>query len=180
MFIATDLNPDAMLDTAARAGRKPSRGGVQNLVCIAEAAETLADNLGGIADRVSIILPWGNLLRSIALPEISYLGSLRRLCASDANVEIVFSFDERRDAGQRSRLGLVSLQESHVRGVLRESYEHAGFCVTSTETIGPPALRSYETTWATRLAFGRPREIWRLRLIARAPVESSNGHSTKP
>ena len=146
MFIATDLNPDAMQDTATRAARKASRGGVRNLLCIAEAAETLAGDLGGIANRISVILPWGALLRSIAFPETSYLASLRRLCASAANVEIVFSFDERRDAGQQFRLGLASLQEPHVRGVLLESYKRAGFCLTSIETISPSELRSYETT----------------------------------
>jgi len=137
-----------MLDTAARAARKPARGGVRNLLCIAEPTETLADELGAIANRVSIILPWSALLRAVGLPEISFLSALRRLCASNATVEIVFSYDEPRDA------------------VLPDAYENAGFRVTSIETIPQSDLRCYETTWAARLAFGRPREVWRLRLIA--------------
>jgi len=162
-----------MFETAARTARKPSRGGAPNLLCIAEPAETLADNLGGVANRVSVILPWGALLRAVALPEISFLGFLRRLCAADAAVEIVFSFDERWDAGQQTRLGFASLQESHVRGALAETYERAGFCVNSIEPIGPSDLRSYGTTWATRLAFGRPRDIWRLRLTAMSESPNS-------
>ena len=158
-----------MLDTAARAARKPSRGGVRNLLCIAEPAETLADDLGAIANRITVILPWGSLLRGVALPEVSFLSALRRLCASDATVEIVFSYDERWDGGQQTRLGFASLQESHVRIVLPEVYERAGFRMTSVETLRQADLRSYETTWTTRLAFGRPREIWRVRMNASSP-----------
>jgi 16S rRNA (adenine(1408)-N(1))-methyltransferase len=162
-----------MFDTAARAARKLSRGGVRNLLCIAEPAETLANDLGAIANRVTVILPWGSLLRAVALPDIPFLSVLRRLCASDATVEIVFSYDERRDAGQQHRLGFTSLEESHVRTILSEAYERAGFRVTSIEAICQSDLRSYETTWATRLGFGRPREIWRLRLIATTRTQSS-------
>jgi hypothetical protein len=80
----------------------------------------------------------------------------------------VFSYDERRDAGQQGRFGFAGIHESHVRGILAESYERAGFRVTSTEAISQSDLPLYGTTWATRLAFGRPREIWQLRLIARS------------
>jgi 16S rRNA (adenine(1408)-N(1))-methyltransferase len=161
-----------MFDTAARAARKLSRGGLRNLLCIAEPAETLADELAEIANRVTVILPWGSLLRAVALPDIPFLSVLRRLCASDATVEIVFSYDER-DAGQQHRLGFASLQESHVRTILAEAYERAGFRVTSIEAICQSDLRSYQTTWATRLAFGRARETWRLRLIATTRTQSS-------
>jgi len=153
---------------------------VRSLLCIAEPAETLADELGAIANRVTVILPWGSLLRAVALPDISFLCDLRRLCASDATVEIVFSYDERSDAGQQYRLGFASLQESHVRTVLAETYERAGFRVTSIEAISQPDLRLYQTTWATRLAFGRPREIWRLRLITTTLDNAEHDGSGSP
>jgi 16S rRNA (adenine(1408)-N(1))-methyltransferase len=139
---------------------------VRNLLCIAEPTEIVADDLGGIANRVSVILPWGTLLRGIALPEISLLGHVRRLCVPDAPVEIVLSYDDRWDGGQQGRFGFAPIHESHVRGALAESYERAGFRLTSIETISQSDLRRYETTWATRLAFSRPREVWRLRLSA--------------
>lgn len=166
MFLATDANPDGLLETASRAARKPSRGGVPNLICIAEPFEQLAGELAGAADRVTVILPWGSLLRALVLPEITSLPYLRRLCAPNASLEIVFSYDQKRDARERGPLGGFSLQERHVRDVLRQSYESAGFHVISAERISQHELRLYETTWAKRLAFGRPREIWRLRAVA--------------
>jgi hypothetical protein len=153
------------LETASRAGRKPSRGGVPNLLCIAEPVHVLADDLAGIANRVTAILPWGSLLRALVLPEIASLAHLRRLCAPNASVEVVFSYDQSRDAGERGPLGVAGVQESHVRGFLEELYQSAGFRVASAERISQVELSRYETTWAKRLAFGRPREIWRLRAI---------------
>jgi 16S rRNA (adenine(1408)-N(1))-methyltransferase len=162
LFLATDSNPDVLQRTAARAARKPARGGVQNLICIAEPVEVLADELFGIADRLTVILPWGSLLRGVALPDLAILQHLRRLCCPNAEVEIVFSYDEKRDAGERGPLGRILLSEHHVHGLL-PSYGDAGLCITSAERITLDQLAEYETTWAKRLAFGRVREIWRLR-----------------
>src|SRR5215470_5134087 len=100
LFIASDANPDALSEIAWRAGRKPARGGVPNLICIAEPLETLATELGAVADRVTIILPWGSLLRAVAAPELLSLRYIASLCILEASVEIVLSYDEQRDARQ--------------------------------------------------------------------------------
>jgi hypothetical protein len=101
--------------------------------------------LAGLANRVSVILPWGSLLQGIVLAETALVANLRRLCASDATIEIVFSYDERRDAGRFDRIGLVDINESHMRGILADSYERAGFLVSSINRISQPELQSYET-----------------------------------
>jgi hypothetical protein len=139
---------------------------VSNLLCIAEPADALTGELPGIADRLTVILPWGSLLRVVASPESASLESLRRLCASNAKVEIVFSYDRKRDAGEGGPLGCGGIEERHVQGVLRESYERAGFRIVSIESISREELVSYQTTWAGRLAFGAPREVWRVRGLA--------------
>src|SRR5215475_12730032 len=100
LFIASDANPDALSEIAWRAGRKPARGGVPNLLCIAEPLDTLATELAAVADRVTIILPWGSLLRAVAAPELHSLRDIASLCRLDAGVEIVLSYDEQRDTRQ--------------------------------------------------------------------------------
>ena len=163
MFLATDANPDALLEIASRAARKPARGGVPNLICIAEPVEALSGELAGIADRITAILPWGSLLRALVQPETAFLHRLHRLCASEASLEIVFSYDQERDASEQGPLGAAGVQESYVRNVLPALYEAAGFRITGTDRISRSELSAYETSWAKRLAFGHPREVWRLR-----------------
>jgi 16S rRNA (adenine(1408)-N(1))-methyltransferase len=168
MFLATDANPDGLLELASRATRKPARGGVPNLFCIGEPMDALDGELPGIANRVTAILPWGSLLRGLVTPEPVCLDHLFRLCAPGASVEIVFSYDASRDAGERGPLGAGGLQESHVRQVLPSYYESSGFRVMSVEGLPQADLRQYETNWANRLAFGRRREVWRLTAVREA------------
>jgi hypothetical protein len=97
------------------------------------------------------------------------LQQLRQLCAGDANLEIVFSY-ESRDAGNDRGLLKGGVDESHVKDFLTESYRREGFRSITTEPLCAAELAVYETTWARRLAFGRPRKVWRLRAVADAGV----------
>ena len=165
IVLATDLNPDVLAETAGKAARKQSRGGVSNLLCVAEPLEVLATELPGVAQRVTALLPWGSLLVSLIRPEPRELQHLRLLGAVDAGIEIVFSY-ESRDASENGRLPVDALQEAHVKGFLTESYRRSGFRAITIEQLSASSLAEYETTWARRLAFGQPRTIWRLRAIA--------------
>lgn len=163
LFIATDANPDALLDTAWKAARKPSRGGIKNLICVSEPLKVLAKELINVADRLTVILPWGSLLRAVAAPEIVSLHQIASLCSEAADVEIVFSCDPQQDAHERARLGIVQLEERIICSTLPERYQQAGLAVLNAAKISQQELAIYETTWAKRLATGRARDIWRLR-----------------
>ncbi|HWC16462.1 MAG TPA: hypothetical protein VG498_05585, partial [Terriglobales bacterium] len=126
LFIASDANGAALLDIAWKAARKPARGGISNFLCIAEPLEALPAQLGRIADHVTVILPWGKLLRAIAAPDIASLQQIASLCLPGACVDVVFSFDCQRDAAEASRLGISDLNEAHITSILPETYRAAG------------------------------------------------------
>ncbi|HEY6252931.1 MAG TPA: hypothetical protein VI685_23480 [Candidatus Angelobacter sp.] len=121
----------------------------------------MSGELGAIADRVTIILPWAGLLRAVATPEIEPLRHIAHLCLPDASVEIVLSYDEQRDAGQNAPLGAQPLNEEHLAS-LPPLYEQAGLRVVSAAALSHRQLHTYETTWAGRLAAGRERQVWRI------------------
>jgi 16S rRNA (adenine(1408)-N(1))-methyltransferase len=160
-FIASDANPSALQEIAWRAGRKPARGGVSNLLCIAEPLDILSKELGAVADRITIILPWGSLLRAVAAPEMNALRYIARLCLPDATAEIIFSYDQN-DAQEQAPLGDLTFDESHI-ATLPERYQLAGLKIAEVAEISQQQLAAYETTWAKRLAFGRRRTVWRIR-----------------
>jgi 16S rRNA (adenine(1408)-N(1))-methyltransferase len=116
-----------------------------------------------VADRITIILPWGSLLRAVAAPEIDSLRHIARMCLAKATIEIVLSYDEQRDARQRIPLGVGRLDEEHMRMTLPRLYEQTGLLIVAAEQISQRVLADCHTTWAKRLAFGRPRNVWRLR-----------------
>jgi 16S rRNA (adenine(1408)-N(1))-methyltransferase len=142
-----------LLETAWKAARKPARGGVSNLLCIAEPLDVLAPALGAIADRVTVILPWGILLQAVAAPRKESLRDLAALCLPDAAIEIVLSYDERNDA---------KLDGQHMLESLPRLYEESGIRVIEVEKIDHRKLEQYETTWASRLGFGRSRDVWQV------------------
>ncbi len=123
----------------------------------------LAAELGAVADRVTVILPWGSLLKSVAAPDADSLRSIAGLCLPDATIEIVFSYDSERDARERAPLDVSVLDERHILTTLPRLYEQAGIPITLVERLSQKELATYETTWAKRLAFGRSREVWRVR-----------------
>ena len=131
----------------------------------------LPAELGRVADRITVILPWGNLLRTLATPDTNSLRDIASLCLADATIEIVFSYDSRSDARDRGSLRGTRLDEQHVLATLPPIYHQAGLRVEMAEKIPQRELAAYETTWAKRLAFGRPREVWRIRARFSPPLE---------
>jgi len=150
LFIASDANPSLLLETAWKAGRKPARGGISNLICIAEPLDVLAAELGAVADRVTVILPWGSLLRSVAAPDVNSLRSIAGLrsiadlCLPDATIEIVFSYDSERDARERAPLGVSVLDERHMLTTLPRLYEQACLPITLVERLSQKELAKRE------------------------------------
>ena len=118
--------------------------------------------LAAVADRITVILPWGSLLRSVAAPEIDSLRHIAHLCLPEAAVEIVFSHDER-DARQRAPLGAGGLDEEHITTTLPRLYDQAGLPIVAAGRISQRELADCQTTWGKRLAFSQPRKVWRLR-----------------
>ncbi len=167
MFVAVDSNPELLARIAWQSERKPSRGGVPNLLCLAEAAEALSRELPGVADRISVILPWGRLLRSVAQPDLADLRSIAALCQPEATIEIVFSYDPCVDAQKGGPLPKLVVDEAHVVKELPRLYRLAGLDVTGVQRLPLADLKSYSTTWARRLSFGREREVWRVTAICR-------------
>jgi hypothetical protein len=161
--VAVDANADSLRRTAWRAARRDSRGGAGNLLCVAATPAELSRELPSVADRVTIVLPWGALLPAVAAPEPETLLAISEICAPGASFEVVFSRDPRRDAATAALPPLYDLSAASVRAHLQEHYGRAGLQVRQVEELDQKALLDYPTTWAKRLAHGRPRKVWRVR-----------------
>jgi 16S rRNA (adenine(1408)-N(1))-methyltransferase len=159
------LDPAPGIEYARRAGRKPAKGGVPNALFAVASVEDPPCELAGIADELTVLFPWRSLLRAVALPDVESLRSVRRLCRDGASLTLVLSYAER-DRGELARLGLPALSRDHLEGALTRGYRDAGFRVTCIESLSRDELHTLSSTWAKRLAFGRPRDVWRVRAVA--------------
>jgi 16S rRNA (adenine(1408)-N(1))-methyltransferase len=127
------------------------------------ALEAAPGELRGLAERLTVLLPWGSLLRAVAAGEPDGLSRLRALCAPAAAVEIVFG---------ESDLDGTAPDELPAR------YAATGFEIAA-RLAGAEEVAALGTTWAKRLARSDPaRRFWRLSgAAAAAPAQDQNASS---
>jgi 16S rRNA (adenine(1408)-N(1))-methyltransferase len=134
-FVGVDANAENMGD----ASRRALRGGLTNALFVQAAAEALPEELFGLASSLTVLLPWGSLLRAVAAGEVD---GLARLCREGASLVVVFSDVEPEE-------GLIA------------RYAAAGFHV-SVRTISNREVGALGTSWAGRLGHGRPRRFFEI------------------
>jgi 16S rRNA (adenine(1408)-N(1))-methyltransferase len=157
LFVGIDANAAGLRDLSSRA----ARARLPNLIYVRAAVENLPVELAGAADRITVVLPWGSLLAAVARPSVALLTAVRALCRPGAGLTVVLSLATR-DRAEALRLDLPSLDEAHVRGTLAAGYAAAGFTVDAVRPLDAGQLARWPSTWARRLAHGRPRCVFQL------------------
>ena len=109
-----------------------------NLCYLLGAYEELPGALAETADSVSILFPWGSLLRAMAAADVANLAGV---CKPGATVEFVTAIDLVADAGELSRLGIESWDISATAG----RWAAAGFEGVAVTALGTE--HTYQTTW---------------------------------
>ena len=122
-----------------------------NALFIIASAQALPTELNGLASRVSINFPWGSLLESLIRDDAALMNGLSAISSPQASLEIYLNGEALRTAGWTLEAGTNQIQ-----GVLNSS----GWMSRSRACLDANALRSFSSTWAKRLAFGRdPRAV---------------------
>jgi 16S rRNA (adenine(1408)-N(1))-methyltransferase len=165
-YIGVDANPRPLEKVSEKVHRKPAKGGLSNILFIQASVEDLPPELDGIADEVHVHFPWGSLLRAVTVGDQRVLENLRRICSSDALLEVVIGLDTERDRTEIERLGIQSITDDYVDKVLGAHYRNAGFEIFEGGTILPSDWPELQTSWAKRLKGNANRSL--VYFIARA------------
>ena len=166
-----------MNEASRLAARKPARGGTPNALFGRMALDRAPGELAGLADVLTVLLPWGSLLRAVAVPEEEGLLRLRALCKPRARVRILFGYDPISDRAAIETLGLPALDDPGLPGRLQNRYRALGLELRAHPcTAGE--LRALRTTWAQKLALAaRPGFVHRRFLDLVGEVASVQGFS---
>jgi 16S rRNA (adenine(1408)-N(1))-methyltransferase len=163
LVIGVDANAAALRDTSRRFAAKPARGGLPNALLGRLALADAPGELAGLASSLTVLLPWGSLLRAVAAPDVEALSALRRLCNSGGQVRVLFGYAPRTDAAAIREHALPPLDDPATPSTLEGAYRDAGFAVTA-RTVYREEVRELPTTWAKRLAYsGHERRFVELR-----------------
>jgi len=163
LVIGVDANADNLRDNARKVARKARRGGLPNVVFGRTSLDDAPGELHGIADSLTVLFPWGSLLRAVAMPDHAQLERLRGLARPNATVRIVFGYDPTVDAAAVGPLGPIALLDEARLDTLRARYREVGIIVCASR-LSAGQVRELPTTWAKRLAFSpKQREFVELR-----------------
>jgi 16S rRNA (adenine(1408)-N(1))-methyltransferase len=159
-FVGVDAAADNMREASDRAHRQPARGGVSNLVFIAAAANDLPGDLAGIADEVTVVLPWGSLLQVVLLADEVFLGKLKALLKPHGRLELLVSVAES-DVGA----GKIDFDQAKAHA-LAADYERFGLKPEGLKMADESDVERLGSSWGRRLAIPRRRQAWILRFTS--------------
>jgi 16S rRNA (adenine(1408)-N(1))-methyltransferase len=161
LVLAVDADARSMVDESRRAAARPEWGGLANLIFLAEGAERLPVAFDGLADHVTLLFPWGSLLRGAMGLEPAVSASIARLLAPGGRLEMVVSIVARdRPAVGRGEGPFGSTDVE----TLTETFSNLGVDAVALSRLSLDEVRATGSTWARRLRADPDRPVWRVDL----------------
>ncbi|MGZ9222351.1 MAG: class I SAM-dependent methyltransferase [Anaerolineales bacterium] len=131
--------------------RANSQRKLPNALFIIASAQALPQELNGLASHMTINFPWGSLLESLLSSEESLASQLLCVTRRFAGLDIHLNAEALVTAGWTLESGAHQIERI---------MNAEGWGTKSLSWMDANVLRSFPTTWAKRLAFGRdPRAI---------------------
>ena len=150
-----EQNPGAFvigLDSCRENLHEHSRAKLPNLLFVVASAQDLPPELNGLVSHVTVNFPWGSLLTSLLTGDPSLMRGLESIASPMARMDLRLNGGALAEAGWDLASGA---------GQIHQNLLCAGWQVQSPAFMAAADLRSFPSTWAKRLAFGRdPRAMW--------------------
>lgn len=161
LYVGIDPAAECMQAYAARAAKKPSKGGLSNVLYLVSNIESIPEEIYHTADHITVYLPWGGLRDGLIKAEAAVMHNIVKLGKVEATVDIVISYSSLYEQGEVNRRQLPTLGLTYL-SQLKLLYSQFGLNVLQISMLNNDQLKQFETDWAKKLAFGRLREIYRL------------------
>ena len=162
LVIGIDAHDEPMGEIAAKAARKPARGGRANLLLVRAPIEMLPPELHAVADEVSVQLPWGSLLEGIVLARDDVLGGLAALCRPGARLSVTLNGEIWLDSTPARYEDLPVPTPEYVAEAIEPEFRRRGVDLGPARYLTAAEAKALPTTWARRLGHGRthPRFVY--------------------
>lgn len=152
--------------------KKAARDKIPNCLFVLGSIEVYPEELFGIADSMSILMPWGSLLKAVVLGSSSELQNISASLKSDSLVtlDLLFGYTQDAEPSEVERLNLDSLSLDYIKSSIVPKFLEIGFTDVTISTLQKEDLRNFNTSWSKRLSFGQDRPIYYLN-FQKAPKE---------
>jgi 16S rRNA (adenine(1408)-N(1))-methyltransferase len=145
LALGIDASAVAMAEASRRAARSARKGGLDNARFVLAAAESLPPELAGRAALVTVLFPWGSLLRGCVGLDAVIAGGLAGLVAPGGVLELVLA------PAQRDRLAGVPTGEGSVIEAATRAFSPQGLTAIVARAATPIEIAATGSSWARRL-----------------------------
>jgi len=153
LVVGLDAGPDAMRPTAAKAARKPAKGGQPNALYAWGSVERLPVELSDVAE-VHCLMPWGSLLRALVTPDEDVLRAVAAVCRPGAPFLVTLNLHAWRppvaEVGSTPEPTPDTAADQ-----LAPAYARAGWTLETAYRVDAEELASLGTSWTKRLGSTR-------------------------
>jgi Putative methyltransferase len=147
-------NPDWFIigvDSCRENLREHSQAKLQNMLFVIASAQDLPKELSRLISHITINFPWGSLLEGLLSSDSKLMCGLESISRSATSVDLHLNGGALAEAGTTLEIGADKIHNNLLQ---------AGWQINTPILMNATALRTFPTTWAKRLAFGRdPRAV---------------------
>ena len=134
------------LDSCRENLREHSQAKFQNMLFVIANAQDLPKELNGLISHITINFPWGSLLESLLTSDSKLMRGLESISRSTTSIDLHLNGGAMAENGITLEAGTKKIHENLLQ---------SGWRIARPAMMDTNALRSFPTTWAKRLAFGR-------------------------
>lgn len=145
LALGIDASAAAMAEASRRAARPTRKGGLDNVRFVLASAESLPPELAGRAALVTVLFPWGSLLRGCVGLDAAIAGGVAGLVAPGGVLELVLA------PAPRDRLAGVPAGEGPVIEAATRAFSPQGLQVIIARSATPTEIAATGSSWARRL-----------------------------
>jgi len=149
-----DKHPDWFVigvDSCRENLREHSQAKLQNMLFVIASAQELPRELNGLVSHITSNFPWGSLLEGLLISDTMLMRGLESISRSAASVDLRLNGGALAEVETTLEAGAEKIYNNMLR---------AGWQVETPVIMNANALRTFPSTWAKRLAFGRdPRAV---------------------
>jgi SAM-dependent methyltransferase len=126
--------------------REHSQAKLQNLLFVIANAQDLPREFDGLVSHITINFPWGSLLESLLAGDSKLMHGLKTVSCEGASLDLRLNGGALAEAGKTLESGTDKIYYNLCQ---------AGWQVEQPVMMDAHALKTFPSTWAKRLAFGR-------------------------
>lgn len=165
LYIGIDSTADNMMELSVKAAKKLSKGGVSNLLFVVGTAEELPAEMNAIADKVYVNLPWGSLRDGLIKGSEDILSSIKNISKSKSTLEVCIAYSDLYESNEIQNRQLPELSVQYIETILKAKYSAFGIHIRIVDLWDNDKLKSIDTKWAKKLAFGKSRAFYYIKCL---------------